>query len=115
MGKYFLRIFQNTQKISHAYSISFLFIKYLVNKLNKNLTLKYLRLSFQTQLEKTIEFMFNENGWNLKKPKLILSVTGGAKLSLDADYKDRFRKGIFKVVSNARNYFSFLFINFMVL
>jgi len=38
--------------------------------------------------------------WSLSKPKLILSVTGGADLESSPEFNENFRKNILKIISN---------------
>lgn len=55
-----------------------------------------MRLSYDTDVEKLLDLLFNDqNYWNLKEPKLIISVTGAAeKISLDPKLKDSFSDGL---------------------
>ncbi len=56
---------------------------------------KYIRVHFQTPIDKIIRLMYQ--CWNLKEPKLLISVTGGAqRFSLKPRLKDVFRKGLVK-------------------
>ncbi len=44
-----------------------------------------------------VEYMLDENGWNLQKPKLIISVTGGAKnFTIPHRMKKAFKEGLIK-------------------
>jgi hypothetical protein len=43
--------------------------------------------------------LFSESYWSLKKPSLIISVTGGAKLNLKTQLKESFCKGLVKVAT----------------
>lgn len=46
------------------------------------------------------DLLFLEQYWHLKKPNLIISVTGGAEnLSLNSTLKDTFSKGLVKVAT----------------
>jgi hypothetical protein len=51
--------------------------------------------------------------WNLSKPKLILSVTGGADLESSPEFNENFRKNILKIISNiGKLSYYFVFILF---
>ena len=44
-----------------------------------------------------IQYMYNEKGWNMPRPKLIISVTGGAKkFSMPHRTKKAFKCGLIK-------------------
>jgi hypothetical protein len=53
-------------------------------------------VSHKSEVRRVIEFMLSPQCWNLKQPKMLISVTGGAKFSLNAKLKDVFRKGLVK-------------------
>ena len=56
---------------------------------------KYVRVSFQDSLMKVKDLLFNNEYWALKKPELIISVTGGAKkILLNPKLKEAFSKGL---------------------
>jgi hypothetical protein len=38
---------------------------------------KYIRVEIETRQSDLVEFLYNQNGWNLNMPHLILSVLGG--------------------------------------
>ncbi|CAF4288157.1 unnamed protein product, partial [Rotaria sp. Silwood2] len=64
------------------------FMKFDENKLDFTTRLsQYIRLSLNTNAETIVKFM--QQGWNLPKPDLIISVTGGAK---NCDMSARLRK-----------------------
>ncbi len=47
-----------------------------------------------------IEYMYSEHGWNLPKPKLILSVTGGAlNFTIPHRMKKAFKEGLIKAAA----------------
>ena len=48
-------------------------------------------------MDKIIKLLFNQ--WNITKPKLIISVTGGAKISLKPRLKETFSKGLVKAAT----------------
>lgn len=50
--------------------------------------------------ESILKILFGQEYWNLRKPELIISVTGGAKLSLKHSLKESFGKGLVKVATN---------------
>jgi hypothetical protein len=61
------------------------------------LIIKYIRASYKTEMKTMTSFMFDK--WKLKKPKLLISVTGGAKVSLNQRLKDSFSKSLVKVAA----------------
>ena len=58
-----------------------------------------MRLSFRTKMPTVIKLLMDKDKWNLKKPKLIISVTGGAKCVLEPRLKESFCKGLVKVAT----------------
>jgi len=46
-----------------------------------------------------ISLLTDRKKWNIKKPELIISVTGGAKLNLNSELKETFCKGIVKAAT----------------
>lgn len=63
-------------------------MKFDDNKLDTSSRLsQYIRLSLETSAETVVRFM--QEAWNLPKPDLIISVTGGAK---NCDMSARLRK-----------------------
>lgn len=58
-----------------------------------------MRLSYKTPKNKVIELLFDKKYWNIPKPSLLISVTGGAKVDLNPRLKDIFNKGLIKVVT----------------
>lgn len=60
---------------------------------------QYARVHYKTHASSIISFLFDQTYWNLPKPKLIISVTGGAKMNLKPRLKDRFSKGLVKVAT----------------
>jgi hypothetical protein len=60
----------------------------------------YIRLHYKSNLRDVIEkLLFGRSYWNLPEPKLIISVTGGAKLNLKPSLKASFCKGLVKVAT----------------
>lgn len=54
---------------------------------------EYIRLSLRTDAETVVKFM--KDGWNLKAPDLIISVTGGAKhCDMSARLRKIFQRGL---------------------
>mgnify|MGYP002786892365 CR=1 FL=1 len=48
-----------------------------------------------------IEYMYSKEGWNLNRPQLILSVTGGAqKFTIPHRMKKAFKRGLIKAASS---------------
>ena len=61
--------------------------------------LKLIRIEKKTSAEQMLEFVYSKHGWNLRVPKLILSVTGGAqKFTLPHRMKKAFKRGLIKAV-----------------
>ena len=55
---------------------------------------KYCRLSHRTEMDKVHRLLFNV--WKLKEPKFIISVSGGAILTVKPKIRDIFCKGVVK-------------------
>lgn len=52
-------------------------------------------------MKSVMEILFGEDNWSLKKPELIISVTGGAApLKMNHTFKETFGKGLVKVATN---------------
>ena len=50
-----------------------------------------------------IQFLHHQEGWNLKKPQLIISVTGGAKnFTIPHRMKKAFKRGLIKAAASTR-------------
>lgn len=48
-----------------------------------------------------IEYLYNQEGWNLQPPKLIISVTGGAqKFTIPPRMKKAFKRGLIKAAAS---------------
>jgi transient receptor potential cation channel subfamily M member 2 len=48
-----------------------------------------------------IQFLYNPEGWNLQRPQLILSVTGGAqKFTIPHRMKKAFKRGLIKAAAS---------------
>ena len=73
-------------------------------KLKHTTLLKYMRLSFRTGMDKVIPLLTNKDKWNLKQPKLIISVTGGAKCVLNPRLKETFCKSLVKVATTTQSW-----------
>lgn len=58
---------------------------------------QYVRVDFRTEM-KTMMTLLNEI-WNINQPRLIISVTGGAKLTLKTRLRETFSKGLVKVAT----------------
>jgi hypothetical protein len=65
---------------------------------------KYIRVSHKTEIDKIIKLMFGKHYWNLKPPKLIISVSGGAEIKSGSGISkgmiDVICKGLVKVASS---------------
>ena len=58
---------------------------------------KYIRIENETKPRDLIKFIYSEKGWNLPKPKLIISVTGGTKqFKMPNNMKIAFKRGLIK-------------------
>lgn len=58
---------------------------------------KYIRVHFKTEMNTILKLLY-EN-WGLRKPRLIISVTGGAKITLKPRLRETFSKGLVKVAT----------------
>lgn len=62
---------------------------------NEDLDSKFIRVGQFTPMEKMVSLLFN--CWRLQRPKLVISVTGGAmNFFMKPKLRDVFRKGIVK-------------------
>ena len=66
---------------------------------------KYIRVSYKTNMETMVQYLTSKSYWHLKKPELIISVTGGAKLNLKQRLKDTFCKSLVKAATTTSNIF----------
>jgi len=60
---------------------------------------KYCRIHYDTDMEIILKLLFDSEYWNLRRPRLIISVTGGAKITLKKSLRDKFSKGLVKVAT----------------
>ena len=56
-------------------------------------------MSYKTDISTMIALLTSKKKWNMKKPELIISVTGGAKLKINKKLKETFCKGILKAAT----------------
>lgn len=62
---------------------------------------KYIRVQNETKTKDMIQYLYSQDGWNLQKPQLILSVTGGAqKFSIPLRMKKAFKRGLIKAAAS---------------
>lgn len=55
-------------------------------------------------MSKALELLFSKKMWNLRRPKLLISVTGGTHLLNNKPlFRDTFCKGLFKAATNTSN------------
>jgi hypothetical protein len=55
-------------------------------------------------MDKMMDFLFKQDGWDLRRPELIISVTGGAKtLKLKKKVREKFEEGLVKAATNTSN------------
>ena len=66
---------------------------------------KYIRVSYKTNMETMVQYLTSKSYWHLKKPELIISVTGGAKLNLKQRLKDTFCKSLVKAATTTSKIF----------
>jgi hypothetical protein len=66
---------------------------------------KYIRASYRTEIDTIVKYFFQK--WKLKEPKLLISVTGGAKVSLNYRLRESFCKSLAKVASTTSNISNF--------
>ena len=86
-------------KFPGSYSKRAKVIKNLLLEINYNPSLfnKYIVIDHKTPVQDMISYLFSDTGFALPKPKMILSVTGGAKqFSIDEDTKTAFKLGLMK-------------------
>lgn len=70
------------------------------------LVAKYVRVSHATDMDTMWKLLFSQDYWNMKRPELIISVTGSATLdSLKHSLKESFCKGLVKAAHNTSKYF----------
>ncbi|CAF0945028.1 unnamed protein product [Brachionus calyciflorus] len=66
---------------------------------SKRHTSKYLRIDFRTDVKEIAEVLFE--AWKLHRPKLLISVTGGAKnFKMKSNIKNAFKKAIFEAATS---------------
>ena len=64
-----------------------------------------MRLSFRSDMEKSvIPLLTDKDKWNLREPKLIISVTGGANCVLKPRLKETFCKSLVKVATTTQSW-----------
>lgn len=62
---------------------------------NQEITSKFIRVGHKTEVDKIIRVLFDI--WKLEPPKLLISVTGGARsFNLKSKLKNAFRRGLVK-------------------
>jgi hypothetical protein len=62
---------------------------------------KYIRVENETKTNEMIQHMYSQEGWNLQKPELIISVTGGAqKFTIPHRMKKAFKRGLIKAAAS---------------
>jgi hypothetical protein len=65
-------------------------------------------VSYKTDISTMISLLTARKKWNMKKPELIISVTGGAKLNLKAKLEETFCKGLVKAATTTSIYIYFM-------
>jgi hypothetical protein len=64
-------------------------------------TASYIRVQNETKTNDMIQYLYSPEGWNLQRPQLILSVTGGAqKFTIPHRMKKAFKRGLIKAASS---------------
>lgn len=71
---------------------------------------KYVKLSHTTDVSKIIELLYSKSYWHLKKPKMLISVSGGTKISISPEFKAKFCQGLYKIAKSTG--YLFLIQNF---
>ena len=61
---------------------------------------EYIKLSHSTDVKKIKNFLFSKSMWHMKKPKMLISVSGGTKLNINPDFKIKFCQGLYKVAKS---------------
>lgn len=82
---------------------------------NKDIRSKYVRVGQNTEMDKMMKLLFQV--WKLKPPKLIISVTGGAKdFNLKAKIKNAFKRGLVRAALSTSKKIKnrFFFFNFFI-
>ena len=69
---------------------------------NEDSISKYIRCYQYTEMDKISKLLFKT--WKLKKPKFIISVTGGAKLKVNPKLRDVFCNGIAKAAYSTKGW-----------
>ena len=64
-------------------------------------TASYIKVQNETRTSDMIQYLYSPEGWNLQRPQLILSVTGGAqKFTIPHRMKKAFKRGLIKAASS---------------
>lgn len=62
---------------------------------------KYIRIENKTKTSDFIQYLYDERGWGLEMPQLIISVTGGAQnFSIPQRMKAAFKRGLIKAATS---------------
>ena len=61
---------------------------------------KYIRTGNKKSPSELIQYILSQKGWNLPKPQLILSITGGAKTFDVSAVKKAFQKSLIKAAAS---------------
>ena len=65
---------------------------------------KYVRIYYKTQMDKMMQILFDQDFWYLKNPRLLISVTGGAKTTFSTLIRDILCKGLVKAASTTSKF-----------
>jgi hypothetical protein len=74
------------------YSLRFIFFSHIIN-----LIFKYIRVQSGVKSTDIIQYLYSNDGFKLKRPKIIFSIVGGAKqLNMPSTWKKDFKSGLIK-------------------
>ena len=72
---------------------------------------KYVKVSGATDVDKLFKLLTSKSYWkNLKKPKMLISVSGGTRIDVSSEFKKKFCQGLYKATKTTG---SFLLISFI--
>lgn len=61
---------------------------------------KYIRIHYKTEIDEIIKLLFDKPYWRMKHPKLIISVTGGAQVTVSELVRNILCRGLVKAASS---------------
>ncbi len=57
---------------------------------------KYIKVSAKTDADQLIKFLTSKTYWNLKRPKMLISVSGGTRIDVSPELKTKFCQGLYR-------------------